>query len=82
MNAYQFDIAGVRSVVFAEDDEAVMEKCFGHMEQAREMQNTVTEEGALLAEGTIINLGTDEVVTNVQVYTNEIKFVPPEGKTQ
>ena len=82
MNAYQFDIAGIRTVVLAEDDEAVLEKCFGHMDKARQIQNTVEGEGKLLAEGTIIRLSDDGVVSKVEVYTNEVKFVPPEGRSQ
>lgn len=82
MNAYQMDIAGVRCVVMAVDDDAVMEKMFAHLDKGREIQNEVTGEHKLLAEGTIVRLSDDGVVTRIEVYTDEVKFLPPEGKVQ
>lgn len=82
MNAYKFCIAGIWAIVMAEDDEAVIDKVFEKADQARQLQNTVTEPGALLALGHILRLSDDEEVACFEVYTDKIEFKPPQGTVQ
>lgn len=82
MNAYKFCIAGIWAIVMAEDDEAVIDKVFEKADQARQLQNTETEPGTLLALGHIQRLSDDGEVARFEVYTDEIKFKPPSGAVQ
>lgn len=82
MNAYKLTISGVFAIIMAEDDDALMEKTFGHLNKAREIQNQVSGEHELIDRGTLVRLNDDSVVANIEVYTDEVRFVPPEGKVQ
>ena len=89
MQAYKLVCAGVVAIMMAEDDEAVMEKAFGHLEETRSGQESEstylsTDVPKLIANGGLWRLGEedDEPVTFIQVWTDEVKFVPPEGSVQ
>ena len=78
-----------KSIVGILTDEAVMEKAFGHLEATRvgqESEDTYlsTDVPKLIANGGLWRLGEedDEPVTFIEVWTNEVKFVPPKGTVQ
>lgn len=87
MNAYKFAIPGVNAIVMAEDDEAVIQKMFGHLETTREQQHggDGLDEPHLVARGGIRRLddgdeGRGTIVVRIEVWSNEVKFLPPEGQ--
>jgi hypothetical protein len=87
MQAYKFVCGGVVAIMMAEDDEAVMQKIFGHLEETRSGQETTfptANTPRLIANGGLWRLGEedDEPVTFIQVWTDEVKFVPPKGSVQ
>ena len=51
MPAYKFAIPGVAAIVMAEDDEAVIEKVFGHLNNAREQFTDQEKEPHWIANG-------------------------------
>lgn len=84
MQAYKFVCSGVVAIMMAEDDEAVMEKAFGHLEETRSGQESTDDTVKLIANGGLWRLGEedDEPVVFFEVWTNEVKFVPPKGSVQ
>lgn len=75
MNAYKLSISGIFAVILAEDDQALVDKAFGHLNNARQAVEGV--QGEVLATGTLTRLSDDEVVFNIEVYPDEVKLVPP-----
>lgn len=88
MQAYKFVCGGVYAIMMAEDDEAVMKKAFGHLEETRSGQAAdglfAPGEPKLVANGGLWRLGEedDEPLTFIQVWTDGVKFVPPKGSMQ
>jgi len=89
MQAYKFVCGGVVAIMMAEDDEAVMQKAFGHLEETRAGQDNegaypTTDVPKLVARGGLWRLEeeNDEPVTFIEVWTNEVKFVPSKGTMQ
>jgi hypothetical protein len=89
MQAYKFMASGVLAIMMAENDEAVMKKCFGHLEKVRvslqeDGDYASFDEPRLVCHAGIWRLGKeqDEVVTHMEVWTDEVKFIPPEGAVQ
>jgi hypothetical protein len=89
MQAYKLVCSGVYAIIMAEDDEAVMQKTFGHLEKTRadqEAEGAYPTTGApkLVANGGLWRLGEedDEPLTFLEVWTNEVKFIPPTGTMQ
>ena len=82
MQAYKLAVPGVVAVVMAEDDDAVIEKVFGHLNEARKLVDD--EEPKLIARGGIRRLdggddGQGTIIIRIEVWTNEVKFLSPEG---
>jgi hypothetical protein len=88
MQAYRLIVGDLFAVMMAEDDEAIMKRCFGQLDTVRVQQETVHSysEGdpKLVTSGGIWRLGdeVDEQITSIEVWTNKVKFVPPEGTVQ
>jgi folate-dependent tRNA-U54 methylase TrmFO/GidA len=88
MQAYRLIVGNVVAIMMAEDDEAIMERCFGKLDTVRidQAEKRAYPEGDayVVIRGGIWRLGeeVDEQVTAIEVWTNEVKFVPPEGSVQ
>jgi hypothetical protein len=90
MQGYKFVCEGIYAILMAEDDETIMKKIFGHLEETRVGQESggsypvSSESPRLVARGGLWRLGEeeDEPVTFIEVWTNEVKFVPPKGAIQ
>ena len=88
MQAYRLIVGSVVAIMMAEDDEAIMKRCFGQLDTVRvdQAEERAYPEGdpKLVIRGGIWRLGeeVDEQVTSIEVWTNKVKFVPSEGSVQ